>query len=127
MQGSGNYVRFLQLMGPEHFTTFCFPFNLRQSRTVISLRAARWPDHAPSWLILATQLIVTVHAPQQVQQGHGAGIRPGPVPALAAAFPLYQEGPYPVAAMPQPPRLASAVCRTWSRTEGALEEAELLV
>lgn len=29
--------------------------------------------------------------------------------------------------MPQPPRLASAVCGTWSQTEGALEEAELLV
>ncbi|CAN8184535.1 unnamed protein product [Coccothraustes coccothraustes] len=35
--------------------------------------------------------------------------------ALAQAFPLYQEGPCPVATMPRHPRLAPAVCGTWSR------------
>ncbi|CAM9205579.1 unnamed protein product [Bubo scandiacus] len=39
--------------------------------------------------------------------------------ALAPAFPLYQEGLRPVATMPRPPRLAPAVCGTWSGAVGA--------
>lgn len=40
------------------------------------------------------------------------------MPALALAFPLYQEGPCPVAMMSQPPGLAPAVCGTWSGVAG---------
>lgn len=117
------------------FTSFlvCFPINGRQSRTIIPLQVSPcWmvllPRCSPrcwqhGWLILAAQLSVPLPALRQVRDGRRAGIPPGPMPVLAQAFPLYQEGPCPVATMPRQPGLAPAVCGTWSGAKSAQEAA----